>query len=59
MVLFLVGLGLGDPTDITLKGLEAVKSADKIYLEAYTSFLVGEGSVESLVCIKERERDSL
>lgn len=39
MVFYIVGLGLGDHRDITLRGLEAVKSSDKIYLEYYTSVL--------------------
>lgn len=48
-MLFLVGLGLGDPKDITVKGLEIVKNADAVYLEAYTSILtVGK---DELVCI--------
>jgi diphthine synthase len=32
-------LGLGDEKDITVRGLEAVKKCNKIYLEAYTSIL--------------------
>ncbi|MEM2916335.1 MAG: diphthine synthase [Candidatus Woesearchaeota archaeon] len=39
MALFLIGLGLGDADDITLKGLELLKQADKVYLESYTSVL--------------------
>lgn len=39
MVLFLIGLGLGDEKDITVKGLETVKKCKSIYLEAYTSIL--------------------
>jgi diphthine synthase len=39
MVLYIIGLGLGDEKDITVRGLEAVKSCDKIFLEAYTSVL--------------------
>ncbi len=39
MVLFLIGLGLGDEKDITVKGLEAVKRCSKVYLEHYTSVL--------------------
>ncbi|MEM4254422.1 MAG: diphthine synthase [Candidatus Woesearchaeota archaeon] len=39
MALFLVGIGLGDADDITLKGLELLKQADKVYLENYTSVL--------------------
>ncbi|XP_031403427.1 probable diphthine methyl ester synthase [Punica granatum] len=38
-MLFVVGLGLGDEKDITLKGLEAVRRCDKVYMEAYTSLL--------------------
>lgn len=38
-MLYLVGLGLGDAKDITVKGLEIVKNADYIFLEAYTSIL--------------------
>ncbi|KAI9759769.1 MAG: diphthine synthase [Candelina submexicana] len=39
-MLYLVGLGLADETDITVKGLEVVKTADRVYLEAYTSILL-------------------
>jgi len=39
MVLFLIGLGLGDERDITVKGLEAVKKCHKVFLEHYTSIL--------------------
>ncbi|KAL8701422.1 MAG: hypothetical protein Q9201_004906 [Fulgogasparrea decipioides] len=39
-MLFLVGLGLADETDITVKGLNVVKAAQRVYLEAYTSILV-------------------
>lgn len=45
---YLVGLGLGDAKDITVKGLEIVKSAKRVYLEAYTSILtVGKDALES------------
>lgn len=37
MTLYIIGLGLGDEKDITLKGLEAVKKCEKVYLECYTS----------------------
>lgn len=39
MVLYFIGLGLGDEKDITIKGLEAIKKCHKIYLENYTSIL--------------------
>ena len=46
-MLYLVGLGLGDIKDITVKGLEIVKKCDKVYLEHYTSILtVGQGELE-------------
>ena len=41
MVLYMVGLGLGSPLDITLRGLEAIESAHFIFLETYTSLLPG------------------
>lgn len=38
-MLYIIGLGLGDERDITLKGLDAVKKCEKVYIEAYTSLL--------------------
>lgn len=42
----MVGLGLGDAEDITLKGLAAVKDADVVFLEAYTSFLINSNAAQ-------------
>ena len=39
MVLFIIGLGLADEKDITLKGLEIIKKSEAVYLECYTSIL--------------------
>ncbi|MDI1487562.1 MAG: diphthine synthase [Ramalina farinacea] len=39
-MLQLVGLGLADETDVTVKGLELIKKAERVYLEAYTSILL-------------------
>uniref|UniRef100_A0A9J2PJG0 GPI alpha-1,4-mannosyltransferase I, catalytic subunit n=2 Tax=Ascaris TaxID=6251 RepID=A0A9J2PJG0_ASCLU len=39
MVFYLIGLGLGDAEDITVKGLNTVKKCVRVYLEAYTSIL--------------------
>ncbi|XP_056649065.1 diphthine methyl ester synthase [Diorhabda sublineata] len=36
---YIIGLGLGDPQDITVKGLEIVRKCDRVYLESYTSIL--------------------
>eukprot|EP00587_Corethron_hystrix_P006971 CAMPEP_0113313614 /NCGR_PEP_ID=MMETSP0010_2-20120614/9967_1 /TAXON_ID=216773 ORGANISM="Corethron hystrix, Strain 308" /NCGR_SAMPLE_ID=MMETSP0010_2 /ASSEMBLY_ACC=CAM_ASM_000155 /LENGTH=276 /DNA_ID=CAMNT_0000169661 /DNA_START=22 /DNA_END=856 /DNA_ORIENTATION=+ /assembly_acc=CAM_ASM_000155 len=38
-MLYIIGLGLGNEKDITVRGLEAVKSCSKLFLEAYTSIL--------------------
>eukprot|EP01062_Namystynia_karyoxenos_P069765 TRINITY_DN65223_c0_g1_i1.p1 TRINITY_DN65223_c0_g1~~TRINITY_DN65223_c0_g1_i1.p1 ORF type:complete len:319 (+),score=121.88 TRINITY_DN65223_c0_g1_i1:79-957(+) len=43
MAFFLIGLGLGDEKDITVRGLELVRSCDTVYLEGYTSVLLGPG----------------
>ena len=45
-MLTFVGLGLYDLGDISLKGLECVRNADAVYLEAYTSRLMGTDVVE-------------
>jgi diphthine synthase len=37
---YIIGLGLCDEKDITLRGLEAIKSSSRVYLEAYTSILM-------------------
>lgn len=39
MTLFIIGIGLGDEKDITLRGLEIVKKCSAVYLEHYTSIL--------------------
>jgi diphthine synthase len=47
-MLYLIGLGLSDETDITVKGLEIVRKASRVYLENYTAILLVETKV--LVC---------
>nr|CAG4651217.1 EOG090X0AVB [Simocephalus serrulatus] len=59
-MLYLIGLGLGDPKDITVKGLEIVKKANQVYLEAYTSILtVGKEALEEFfgreIIVADRE----
>ena len=44
-MLYIVGLGLADEKDITVKGLEAVKKCSRVYLEYYTSILSVQHSV--------------
>lgn len=38
-MLYLIGLGLGDEKDITVKGLEIVRKCNAVFLEYYTSVL--------------------
>lgn len=44
-MLYLVGLGLADEKDVTVKGLEIIKKAERVYLEAYTAVLLVEKDV--------------
>tara|TARA_R110002060_G_scaffold23618_1_gene32066 strand:+ start:85 stop:258 length:174 start_codon:yes stop_codon:yes gene_type:complete len=53
-MLYLIGLGLSDETDITVKGLETVKKCSRVYLEAYTSILLVDKPV--LVSLAPRGR---
>ncbi len=39
MPLYLIGLGLGNEKDITVRGLEVIKKCSKLYIETYTSQL--------------------
>ena len=60
MVLFIIGLGLGDERDISIKGFDAIKSSDIIYLENYTSILgVDKNKIEKFyqreVIVADRE----
>jgi len=41
-MLVLVGLGLHDEMDISLKGLEQIKKSDKVYAEVYTNLWKGD-----------------
>jgi diphthine synthase len=45
-MLYLIGIGLNDEKDISVKGLETVRKCESIYLESYTSKLAC--SVEAL-----------
>ena len=41
MSLTLVGLGLWDHRDISMRGIEAVQNANAVYFDCYTSRLIG------------------
>lgn len=45
-MLYLIGLGLSDAKDITVRGLEIVKKCKRVYLEAYTSILMAAKTEE-------------
>ena len=45
IMLHIIGLGLADERDISVKGLEIVKKAERVYLEAYTAVLLVDQSV--------------
>jgi len=49
--LTLIGLGLHDEKDISLKGLEEARKADIIFLEQYTSLMAGFslGNLEKII----------
>lgn len=60
-MLTLVGLGLHDEKDLTLRGIEAAKTADKVYIELYTSAWYGKDELEKIVDkkIEELKREDL
>lgn len=45
-MLYLIGLGLNDLNDITIKGLETVKKCKHVFLDSYTSILRGNSKEE-------------
>ncbi len=51
--LWLIGLGLHDEGDLSLKGLQALKDADRVYFESYTSFF--NGSLKELSRLAGKE----
>ena len=57
-MLYLVGLGLADEKDITVKGLEIVKKAARVYLEAYTAVLLVEKDVLVSAAMYAQMQDS-
>ena len=45
-MLYLIGLGLNDENDMTLKAISLLKQCDKIYAEFYTN--IWQGSIENI-----------
>jgi diphthine synthase len=60
-MLTLVGLGLNDEKDLTLRGIDAAKQADKVYIELYTSVWHGKPELENIIGknIEELKREDL
>ena len=52
-MLNLIGLGLNDETDLSLKAIAALKASDRIYLDTYTGLF--NGSIEGLKRLCGRE----
>ncbi|KAK0547145.1 diphthine synthase [Tilletia horrida] len=55
MVLFVIGLGLADEQDVTLRGLKAMQGSERVYLEAYTSIFMADGAVDRLQTLIGKE----
>lgn len=53
-MLTFIGLGLFDEKDLSLKGLEAIREADVIYAEFYTSRLMGS-SIEKMESLYDKK----
>ena len=58
---YIIGLGLADERDISVKGLEIVQRADRVYLEAYTAVLLvdKERLVSEVASAKQRRPTNL
>ena len=52
-MLILIGLGLWDERDLTIRGFETARKADKVYMETYTS--KWSGNVKNLEKILEKK----
>lgn len=48
---YLIGLGLGDPSDISVRGQQIIQKCERVYLEAYTSILL-HGAKDALVSLQ-------
>jgi diphthine synthase len=58
MVFYIIGLGLGDPEDISLKAVRVIKSCKEVYLEYYTSVMSSSNAdLEKLLGVKLIEAD--
>jgi len=60
-MLTLIGLGLFDEKDVTLRGIDAAKAADVVYIELYTNAWRGKNGLEKIIGKKiiELKREDL
>ncbi|VDQ13790.1 unnamed protein product [Trichobilharzia regenti] len=59
-MLYLIGLGLGSFSDLTIKGLDVLKKCDYVYLDSYTSIFSEENINELKItekCIFPADRE--
>jgi diphthine synthase len=56
-MLTFVGLGLFDKTDISLKGMQCIEKADEVFLECYTSRLMGSSTQELEAFYRKKVRE--
>lgn len=57
---YLVGLGLGQPEDVTIQGQKLIKESNKVFLEGYTSIMLGgkeklENFFDKEIVVADRE----
>ena len=58
MVFYIIGLGLGDPEDISVKALKAIRACKEVYLEYYTSVMsTGNDALADFLGVKVIEAD--
>jgi len=54
-MLYLIGIGLWDEKDVSLRGIETMKKCDKLYIELYTNKWKGKSNLEKIIGKKIEE----
>ena len=55
MPLFLIGIGLGNEKDVTVRGLELIQSSDAVYLESYTAIMCDAGCQDRMRALYKKD----
>ena len=58
MPLYLIGTGLGDEKDITLRGVEKIRESARVFIEAYTSIACSTNFVKSIEALTGKAVES-